>query len=379
MHFTTKYLAEHLHIVSFDIPYPADYGGVMDVYHKIKALQQLGVKVHLHCFEYGREHQAALQEICEEVFYYQRNEGHKGFSLEYPYIVASRNDEALWKRLDADSHPVLLEGVHCTYGLMSGKLKKQNLAIRLHNVEYEYYRQLGIWEKSLFKKAYMRNESRLLKRYEEHLKNYTLIALSEQDAVHYKKTFKAKNVHHIPPFIPNQMVTSKEGTGTFALYHGNLSVAENEKAASWLLEKIFNELEIPFVIAGKNPGSRLIDLAHQQPHTCIVANPGEAELQDLIHKAQLHILPSFTESGIKLKLLNAVFSGRHIIANDEMLKGTHLEKACQLANNPTEFRYHTFRLFHKQFTDDDVQLRQGLLMQHYNNLENAGRLMNVLR
>jgi glycosyltransferase involved in cell wall biosynthesis len=378
LHFTITSLADHIHIVSFDIPYPADYGGVMDVFYKIKALHQIGVKVHLHCFEYGRPHQNALNDLCEEVHYYKRKEGHKGFSLEYPYIVSSRNDDALWERLNADAYPVLLEGVHCTLGLLTGKLNKTNVAIRLHNVEYEYYKQLGEWEKSLFKKAYMRNESRLLKRYEEQLINYKILALSEQDLIHYKRNFKAKNIHFIPPFIPNRLVTCKEGIGTYVLYHGNLSVAENEKAAAWLLEKIFSELEIPFVIAGKNPSERLKNLAHAHQHTCIVENPSEGELQDLIHKAQLHILPSFTETGIKFKLLNSVFSGRHVIANDEMLKGAHLERACQSSNNVTEFKYHTFRLFHKQFTNDDLELRQGLLMQHYNNAENAAKLMRAL-
>ena len=36
-----------IHVVSFDIPYPADYGGVIDVYFKLKALAQLGIKIHL--------------------------------------------------------------------------------------------------------------------------------------------------------------------------------------------------------------------------------------------------------------------------------------------------------------------------------------------
>jgi len=31
-----------LHIISFNIPYPPDYGGVMDVFYKIKALHDLG-------------------------------------------------------------------------------------------------------------------------------------------------------------------------------------------------------------------------------------------------------------------------------------------------------------------------------------------------
>lgn len=372
-------MVKHLHIVSFDVPYPADYGGVVDVFCKIKALYKAGVAVHLHCFEYGRGQQAELEKYCTEIFYYNRQEGHKGFSLQLPYIVASRNDEILWERLNADDHPVLFEGVHSTYGLTSGAVRKKNVAIRLHNTEYEYYSQLAKWETSIVRKAYMHHESRLLKRYEEKLKDYTIFAISEDDVKTYRKEFKASAVVHLPAFIPAQMVTSKEGTGTFALYHGNLSVAENEKTATWLLEKIFSELEIPFVIAGKNPSAKLVELAHKRAHTCIVENPGEAELNDLIQKAQLHILPSFTHSGIKLKLLNAVFNGRHILVNNEILKGTGLEKACHVANNPTEFKYQAFRLFHKEFTDDEIQIRQGLLQEHFNNSNHAELLMHALQ
>ena len=39
-----------LNVVSFDIPYPPDYGGVIDIYYKIKALNSAGIKIHLHCF-----------------------------------------------------------------------------------------------------------------------------------------------------------------------------------------------------------------------------------------------------------------------------------------------------------------------------------------
>ena len=42
----------HLHIISFTIPYPPNYGGAIDVFYKIKALHSAGVKVHLHCFSY---------------------------------------------------------------------------------------------------------------------------------------------------------------------------------------------------------------------------------------------------------------------------------------------------------------------------------------
>ena len=39
-----------LHIVAFDIPYPPNYGGVIDVWYKLKALHAKGIKIILHCF-----------------------------------------------------------------------------------------------------------------------------------------------------------------------------------------------------------------------------------------------------------------------------------------------------------------------------------------
>ena len=45
---------QHLHIISFTIPYPPNYGGAIDVFFKIKALHSYGVQVHLHCFSYDR-------------------------------------------------------------------------------------------------------------------------------------------------------------------------------------------------------------------------------------------------------------------------------------------------------------------------------------
>ena len=37
----------HLHIVTLDVPYPADYGGVVDLFYKLQSLHQLGIKIHL--------------------------------------------------------------------------------------------------------------------------------------------------------------------------------------------------------------------------------------------------------------------------------------------------------------------------------------------
>ena len=42
-----------LHIVTFAVPFPANYGGAIDVWNRIAALKRGGVRIHLHCFVYG--------------------------------------------------------------------------------------------------------------------------------------------------------------------------------------------------------------------------------------------------------------------------------------------------------------------------------------
>ncbi len=368
-----------MHIVSLDVPYPADYGGVVDLFYKLEALQQKGIRIHLHCFEYGRGKQAELNKYCEKVYYYPRAEGHKGFSFSIPYIVASRNNTLLWERLQKDNYPVLLEGIHCCYALNAGMLNDRRVVLRLHNVEHEYYKQLSKWEQSLVKKTYFHHESRLLQRFEKEIANKaTVLTVSEKDMQTYKQTFGAKQISYLPVFTGHTEVLSEPGSGNFALYQGNLSVAENEKAATWLLTKVFNELDIPFVIAGKNPPERLVRLSHKKNNTCIVANPTPNEMEDLIKKAQLHVMPSFTNSGIKLKLINALFNGRHVITNDAMIEGTGLENLCHQANNAALMKYHIYRLFQTPFPQEEINRRKSILSRMFNREQNAEALIRLL-
>ena len=80
---------QKLHIISFDVPYPPDYGGVIDVFYKIKALYEVGVKIILHIFHYGREKAKELEEITEKVYYYKRKKDFKYNISTKPFIVAT--------------------------------------------------------------------------------------------------------------------------------------------------------------------------------------------------------------------------------------------------------------------------------------------------
>jgi hypothetical protein len=367
---------KHLHIICHDVPYPTDYGGVFDLFYKIKALYKSGVKTHLHCFEYGRGEQPELNNYCAEVNYYSRRHGHQGFSHKLPYIVCSRCNDQLLNNLLKDDHPVLAEGIHCSYLLNDDRFNRRKIILRLHNVECLYYRQLYHSSPSLLKKIYYLHESKILKRYEHDIAGKAfLIAVSKEDASFYKKEFGAQHIDYLPVFLPFSEIRSKEGTGCYCLYHGNLSIAENEKTVVWLLQKVFNDLPLPFLIAGKKPSDRLGRMASLHPHACIVADPSEQEMQDIIEKAQIHILPSFNCTGIKLKLLNALFNGRHCVVNQEAVKNTGLESICHIGSDPDSFKKMISEKYQQTFSADEIDRRKKILLTHYDNEKNVQKLI----
>lgn len=371
-----------LHIVCLDTPWPADYGGAIDMMNRIIMMKKMGIGIHLHYFSYNeRGMPNELNQFCESIHIYTRNKGHKGFSAKIPYIVSSRINEELVNNLQKDSIPILLEGLHCTGILSQLDLVNRKVVVRLHNEESIYYKELARSESSLFKRLYFLHESRLIKKYNHHLPGTcTYACISREDISILKNEYNVSPLKFLPAFPAWQEVCGQEGMGNLCLYHGNLSVPENEEAASWLLEKVFTKIKKPFVIAGKNPSKRLLKLAHRQEHTCLVANPTDAELNDLIRKAHINILPSFNKNvtGIRLKLLHVLFEGRHCVVNESMVRGTGLEPACHTGTTPESFASIIVQLYNQPFTPEEIILRKELLGDTYDNEKNTRQLIQYL-
>lgn len=375
-------MIRHLHIVCLDVPWPADYGGAIDMMNRIMMLKKMGVSIHLHYFSYNeRGTPNELNQFCESIHVYERKKGHKGFSVKLPYIVSSRINEDLIKNLQKDNYPIILEGIHCTGILPQLDLDNRKVVVRMHNEESIYYKELARAESSILKKIYFLHESRLIKKYYRQLSDKCIYAcISGEDISILNKEYNLNNVNFLSAFPAWQTVTGEEGIGNLCLYHGNLSVPENEEAAIWLLKNVFTKIRNPFVIAGKNPSKRLEKLAHRQQHTCLVANPTDSELNNLIRKAHINILPSFNKkaTGVKLKLLHVLFEGRHCIVSEPIVKGTGLEAACHTGTTANAFASIIAQLYHQPFTNEEIVLRKKLLGDTYNNEKNTHQLIEYL-
>lgn len=367
----------YLHIVAFNIPYPADYGGVIDVFYKIKALSNNGIRVILHCYHYGRDFSPELEKLCHQVYYYKRNTGVKYLFDKKPYIVSTRRSIALLQNLTKDNYPVLFEGLHCTFFLKNKKLNNRFKIVRMHNVESDYYESLAASEKKLRDKLYFIQEAKKLKAYEKILHAAdAILAISPSDFKYLNQKY-GKTIY-IAAFHPNDKPEIKEGKGDYLLYHGNLSVRENISAVNYLIDNVFGEVNHNVIIAGKNPDKEITDNTRKYNHIKLVANPSDNEIEHLINHAQINVLYTSQPTGIKLKLLKSLFSGRHCVVNPLMAENTGLESFCHIATNNDEMKATINKFFSKPFMKTDINKRTEILQNRFSNQENAQKIINLI-
>jgi predicted nucleic acid-binding protein len=370
---------KHLHIVSFDIPYPPNYGGVIDVYYKLAALKTAGVKIYLHCFEYDRKPAPELDDLCEKVNYYPRKTGLWAALTQRPYIVQSRRSEKLINRLIQDDYPILFEGLHSCYYLNDKRLKGRKKIYRESNIEHQYYFHLFKAEPNVLKKFYFIFASLKLLVYQKVLKDATMmLVVSQSDTDYLQKHFKSQRVIYLPSFHSNDGFSLKKGKGDYALYHGKLSVTENYRAAKYLVEKVFAHVDHKLIIAGMDPPRHLINLTKNFPNIELVVNPDDNAMFDLISNAQVNVLVTFQATGLKLKLLNTLYRGRFCLVNPEMVSGTGLNDLCEIADGAKALQDSINSIFKKDFDIAELDKRKQLLEKNYSNAANARKLVELI-
>ncbi len=329
-----------IHIVSLDVPYPTNYGAMIDIYHRCKALTEVGAKVILHCFDYGRGRPAELNEVAHEVHYYNRSKNPLQVILPLPFIVRSRMNPALLNRLLKDQHPILFEGIHTCGFVGHAKLKNRWIGVRAHNIEHDYYDGLAALEPNFFKRWFFHLEAKKLEKFERYSFPIVneILDVSHADDAYFQKRYK-KGLY-IPVFNPLHWGVGLRGRGNFCLLHGNLSVIENIKGIEFVLDQVWqNDLGLELIIAGKDPSVEFQSYVKNHPSKAqLVINPDDDTLNQLIRKARVNLLPTFQATGLKHKLLNALSNGGFCLATLEMVHGTALENLCILGKDATDWK-----------------------------------------
>lgn len=368
-------IEKEINIVSFDIPYPPNYGGVIDVFYKLKALSELGVKIYLHTFEYGRGEQVVLEKYCHEIFYYPRKPFLKSFFSKRPFIVKSREHILLEERLQRTQIPILFEGLHSISSIYNHKLAVKTL-VRMHNVEHTYYKGLAKSENNLLKKTFFTTEAIKLKKFENELHKVDhILTISPVEQAYFFKKYGAKTTY-IPVFsdIDFKDLQPKKD---FILWHGDLRVSDNVKAALWAIE-IVKHTQHKLVVTSSTKDEKVIKSCKNHPNITFYQLTNKCkEFQKLKASAAINLLFTFQATGIKLKLINTLVKSRFVIANNKMIKDTGLEDLCIEANTTFEIRKKIDIYMQKDFLETEREVRKEKLA-FFNAHKNAQKIIDLL-
>ena len=98
-----------------------------------------------------------------------------------------------------------------------------------------------------------------------------------------------------------------------------------------------------------------------------------------VSEAHINILPTFQGTGIKLKLLNALFVGKFCLVNKLMVENTGLERACIVTQNAEEMIKEIHLLWNKVFDEEAIAERKNVLMQGpFNNEYNTQTILALI-
>ncbi len=367
--------APDLHIICFAVPYPPDYGGAIDVWNRIRALQAEGVHLVLHCFVYGAfMPQPELREVAGEVHYYPRTIWPAFFKKGEPYIVTSRKHRRLLERLRADRAPILFEGMQTTAWL--DDLGDRKRLLRAHNIEHQYYQRLSQYSRGLAAMMYTR-EAQCLENYEhtQAVKFDAVFGISPADTDWFARL--GARTAFVPPFHGPLTADMEEGTGQYMLYQGDLSIEINQRALLELVRMLDGAVSLPLMVAGKSGPAAFETKIQSFSNLQRIPDVSIDRMATLIRQAQMIFIHSLHAEGMKLKLFPALYTGRFILANELSRTHTLLDEGIHFYQ-PESFARDVALFSKKSFTASDVTARKALLAQWPDDGQKARQIIRYL-
>lgn len=211
---------------------------------------------------------------------------------------------------------------HYEMGQYVPKSFKKPVVLHEHNAEFVMWERLAEIEKNPIKKAVIKLEASRIKRTERlYAENASVVFAAPNDIEELAEIGvdrnKLKPTYHLgEDFLLESPNLEFSETENALLFVGTLTWEANIDGLIWFLDEIYpsvvkNHPDIHFYIVGKNPDQRLISRA--QKFESVELTGFVEELEPYFKKARAFVIPLRFGSGIKVKLLNAMYRGIPIV------------------------------------------------------------------
>lgn len=255
---------------------------------------------------------------------------------------------------------------------------KAPVILRAHNIEHLIWQRLFKGEKNLIKKWYLGHLAKTLRNYElgilKHLDG--IVTITPNDSEYFCKYFPKEKIISIPfgiqPELISQYTKKPAGERQISLFHlGSMNWLPNQEGIRWFIREVWpiissRHKDLVFRLAGREMPDWLLNLNAER----IIIDGDVPDAIEYMHKYSIMIVPLFSGSGIRIKIIEGMMSECAIITTRIGAEGIMCEdgKHLLLAENAEEFSAAVTKLISGEINAAEIGKRANeFIIKHHNN------------
>lgn len=333
-------------ILSPEAVYPANTGGRIVVFNKIKYLAKLGYKIALFCIvdndKEGKLQNKVLKKMGIESFYYNRNK-HKVHnllgSIRLPYAVQSRNNISLRKKLSQLIKAKEVDLIDVEFPQMAANIlnmsviQKYGIKVILnqHNIEYLAMKSISQSFNNPIKRMIYKIEAIRLQGFEKKVYKSNLIDaytfVSKDDLQIFKDNYINLGVPcEVFSIGSDDHSNNKIKMNQNIIIVGKMSYPPNAEGVKWFIKKVWPKItskkpSAKLYVVGKDPDESLLKLKSEN----IIITGTVDSVQPYYTNSSVVAIPIFSGGGVKTKLIEAASYKMPIVTTPLGVLGTNFK------------------------------------------------------
>lgn len=350
----------NLAILAPEAVYPANTGGRIVVFNKLKYLSKNGYNVTLFCIvdsdEEARIQDIEMAKLGIASHSYNRNTSKKRNLLnafKYPYAVASRDNQQLkqdlLKLIKQDRLDIIdVESPQMAVNILNMDIihkKGINVVLNQHNIEYRAMRSIANTFHSFVKHFIFKYEASRLQKFEDEvyksglIDGYTFVSLDDM------RIFQDENSHVKVPCKVFSIGADDHGdvehrNNRNVVIVGKMSYQPNIEGVLWFYQSVWPIVkkscpDSKLYIVGKDPVESLTEIDDKS----VVVTGTVDSVEPYYANSAVVAIPIFSGGGVKTKLIEAASYGLPIITTPSGVLGTNFtnEQQVIVTEDPVEF------------------------------------------
>ncbi|SDI66038.1 Glycosyltransferase involved in cell wall bisynthesis [Pseudomonas delhiensis] len=361
-------------IVAGDSPYPANHGGRVDIFERLKVISKTygreNIDIIITGNELTTETNKELKKYCHGILVSPRNTGISATLSLTPFQGKSRASLKDLTPLRDQYDIMILEGDYVFPILDNPRINCKTPLLRSHNIESKYFYNLFKADTTWRKIFYLSESIKFyIQEKRETYKNIKKLYISKKEnQIHGNKEYWLPT----PVDVDGILERTTFPQGEDVLYIGSLFMPNNIFGLRWYLEKVHPTIESSLPnyrlhIAGNTRDHEITWLKNYK-NIEIYPNASDEMLESLYNKCSLFVSPIFHGAGVKIKNINALASGIPVITTTVGNEGTGLSPKHHIfiSDTPENFINTTIRLLtQKQEAYQHLQAAQNFIKEHY--------------